>query len=158
MRLLGLTAAGLVCGSIFVLAAAWTASGAGAAPDSLAHTCSATDRAFIRTASVNVAAVGSWGRDYLAGEAEGKEVIRHTEEAAERVAGTKPTDPALRRTRLVMRAMLWEYGKAIRAREKGRDAGPAMYRAYGLANFAHAVLLRSERPLAKLGCDVSPLL
>jgi hypothetical protein len=33
-----------------------------------------------------------------------------------------------------------------------------MYRAYGLANFAHTVLLRAERPLDKLGCDVQPLL
>ena len=158
MRLLGLTAAGLVCGSIFVLAAAWTASGAGAAPDSLVHTCSATDRAFIRTASVNVTAVGSWGRDYLAGEAEGKEVIQNTEEAAERVAGTKPTDPALRRARLVMGAMLWEYGKAIRARERGRDAGPSMYRAYGLANFAADTLRQAQPQLQEQGCDIAELL
>jgi hypothetical protein len=33
-----------------------------------------------------------------------------------------------------------------------------MYRAYGLANYAHMVLLRAERPLGHLGCDVQPLL
>jgi hypothetical protein len=33
-----------------------------------------------------------------------------------------------------------------------------MYRAYGLANFAHTVLMRAEAPLAHLGCDVRPLL
>ena len=33
-----------------------------------------------------------------------------------------------------------------------------MYRAYGLANFAHTVLLQAQAPLAQLGCDVQPLL
>jgi hypothetical protein len=158
VRLLGLTAAALVCGSLFVVAAAWTASGAGAAPESLVHTCSATDRAFIRTASVNVTAVGISGRDYLAGDADGKDVIRETKEAAQRVASTKPTDPALRRARLVMGAMLFEYGNAIRARERGRDAGPPMYRAYGLANFASDTLRQAQPALEERGCDIADLL
>ena len=158
MRFLGLTAAGLLCGSVFVLAAAWTASGAGAAPESLAHTCSATDRDFIRTASVNVAAIGNRGQEYLAGEVTGKAVIREAKEAAQRVGHAKPTDPALRRAQLVMGAMLFEYGKAIRAREAGRDAGPPMYRAYGLANFAADTLRQAQPELAEQGCDVADLL
>jgi hypothetical protein len=158
MRILGLIAAGLVCGSVFVLAAAWTASGAGAAPESLAHTCSATDRDFIRTASMNVAAVGSSGRDYLAGQAEGRDVIRQAKAAAARVHRTRPTDPALRRVRLVMGVMLFEYGKAIGAREAGRDAGPAMYRAYGLANFASDTLRTAQPALLDRGCDIADLL
>ena len=158
MRLLGLTAAGLVCGSIFVLAAAWTASGAGAAPESLAHTCSATDRDFIRTASVNVAAVGIRGQAYLAGEVDGRVVIREAKEAAQRMGRTQPTDPALRRAQLVMGAMLFEYGKAIKAREAGGDAGPPMYRAFGLANFASDTLRQAQPELAAQGCDVADLL
>ena len=158
MRFLGLTAAGLLCGSVFVLAAAWTASGAGAAPESLAHTCSATDRDFIRTASVNVAAIGNRGQEYLAGDVDGRVVIREAKEAAQRVGRTQPTDPALRRTQLVMGAMLFEYGKAIRAREAGRDAGPPMYRAYGLANFASDTLRQAQPELAEQGCDVAELL
>lgn len=158
MKLLGLTAAGLLCGAVFVLAAAWTASGAGAAPESLVHTCSATDRDFIRTASMNVAAVGNRGQEYLAGDVTGKVVIRETKEAAQRVGRTKPTDPALRRAQLVMGAMLFEYGRAIRAREAGRDAGPPMYRAYGLANFAADTLRQAQPGLAEQGCDVAELL
>jgi hypothetical protein len=158
MRLLGLTAAGLLLGSVFVVAAAWTASGAGGASESLAHTCSATDRAFIRTASVNVAAVGSWGRDYLAGEADGREVMKQAKEAAARVQGTRPTDPALRRVRLVMGAMLFEFGRAIGAREAGRDAGPSMYRAYGLANFASDTLRQAQPALRAQGCEIAELL
>jgi hypothetical protein len=158
VRLLGLTAAGLVCGSLFVLAAAWTASGAGAAPESLTHTCSATDRDFIRTAGVNVAAVGNRGQEYLSGEVDGRVVVREAKEAAQRLGRTKPTDPALRRAQLVLGAMLFEYGKAIRAREAGRDAGPPMYRAYGLANFAADTLRRAQPELAEQGCDVADLL
>jgi hypothetical protein len=33
-----------------------------------------------------------------------------------------------------------------------------MYRAYGLANFAHTVLVRAQSPLDRLGCDIRPLL
>jgi hypothetical protein len=33
-----------------------------------------------------------------------------------------------------------------------------MYRAYGLANYAHTVLVRADPQLRKLGCDVHPLL
>jgi hypothetical protein len=54
--------------------------------------------------------------------------------------------------------MLSEYAKAIQAHEKHRDGGPHMYRAYGLANFAHGVLVRARAPLRHLGCDVTPLL
>ena len=102
--------------------------------------------------------IGNRGQECLAGDVDGRVVIREAKEAAQRVGRTQPTDPALRRTQLVMGAMLFEYGKAIRAREAGRDAGPPMYRAYGLANFAHTVLLQAEQPLGRLGCDVQPLL
>jgi hypothetical protein len=54
--------------------------------------------------------------------------------------------------------MLTEYAKGVQIHERHRDAGPHMFRAYGLANFAHAVLLRAQEPLAKLGCEVQPLL
>ena len=57
-----------------------------------------------------------------------------------------------------MGAMLFEYGKAIRAREAGRDAGPPMYRAYGLANFAADTLRQAQPELAEQGCDVAELL
>jgi hypothetical protein len=33
-----------------------------------------------------------------------------------------------------------------------------MYRAYGLANFAHDVLVQAQPDLLERGCDVGPLL
>ena len=78
--------------------------------------------------------------------------------AAKIMRGVGPTDFSLRQTQRLVIGMLNEYAKGVQLHEKQRDAGPTMYRAYGLANYAHTVLLRSQRPLAKLGCDVQPLL
>jgi hypothetical protein len=54
--------------------------------------------------------------------------------------------------------MFTEYGRAIQARSRHRDAGPHMYRAYGLANFAHEVLVQAQPALKAQGCDIAPLL
>jgi hypothetical protein len=43
-------------------------------------------------------------------------------------------------------------------RAKHRDSGNQIYQTYGLANFAHDVLLKAEPELSKRGCDVSSLL
>jgi hypothetical protein len=57
-----------------------------------------------------------------------------------------------------MRAMFLEYGRAIRADQKNKNPGKYIYRAYGLANFAHDVLSQAKPALAERGCDISPLL
>lgn len=124
----------------------------------LAHTCSATDRAFIRTASLNMTALGTWGEDYLRGEAKASEVVEQARIAARMVDRARPTDPALEKTRLLMGAMFTEYGRAIQAKAKRQNAGQHMYRAYGLANFAHQILTQAEPGLRARGCDVSQLL
>ena len=153
MRLLALSAAGLVA----ILALSVAAYGRGG-PSEVVATCSATDRKFIRDASLNMVAVGSSGRDFLAGSARAKDVIADAERAARIVAAGKPSDPSLERTRPLLAAMFASYGRAIEARARKRDAGPHMYRAYGLANFAHDVLAKAEPQLRQAGCDVSALL
>ena len=40
--------------------------------------------------------------------------------------------------------MFQEYGTAVTMQAKGGDAGERMYRAYGLANFAHDVLTQAQ--------------
>ena len=74
------------------------------------------------------------------------------------VRGTGPTDSSLQQTKGLLIGMLTEYAKAVQLQDHQGNAGPHMYRAYGLANYAHTVLTRAERPLSKLGCDVRPLL
>jgi hypothetical protein len=122
------------------------------------HTCSATDRQFIGTAQLNMAALGSLSEDYLHGDAKADEVIEQTEAAANGLRNTGPSDPSLSKTRAILRAMFLEYGRAIRADKHHHDPGEYIYRAYGLANFAHDVLAQAQPALSKRGCDISPLL
>ena len=124
----------------------------------IAHTCSATDKQFIGTAQLNMAALGSLSEDYLHGDAKADDVIQQTEAAVSGLRNTNPSDPSLSKTRAILRAMFLEYGRAIRADEHHHDPGQYIYRAYGLANFAHDVLAQAQPALAERGCDVSPLL
>jgi hypothetical protein len=122
------------------------------------HTCSATDRQFLGAAQLNMAALGSLSSDYLTGEAQADDVIEQTDSAVTTLLNTNPSDPSLSKTRSILRAMFLEYGRAIKADKHHHDPGKYIYRAYGLANFAHDVLSQAQPALAKRGCDVSPLL
>jgi hypothetical protein len=156
MRLvrIGLTAAGLL---VLAVALALATSGR-ARSTNLVHTCSATDRQFIETARTNMTALELWSEQYQSGDASESDVVGEAHNAAKIMRGTGPTDYSLQQTRRLVVGMLNEYAKAMQVQEKHGDAGPHMYRAYGLANFAHGVLLRARPPLTKLGCDVQPLL
>jgi hypothetical protein len=122
------------------------------------HTCSATDRQFLSAAQLNMAALGSLSEDYLRGDAKADDVIEQTQSSVVVLHNTNPSDPSLSKTRAIMRAMFLEYGRAIRADKRHRNPGKYIYRAYGLANFAHDVLSQARPALAERGCDVSPLL
>ncbi len=122
------------------------------------HTCSATDRQFLGAAQLNMAALGTLSEDYLQGEAQADDVIMQTDAAIASLRNTNPSDPSLSKTRAILRAMFLEYGRAIRADKHHHDPGKYVYRAYGLANFAHDVLSQAQPALAKRGCDVRPLL
>jgi hypothetical protein len=124
----------------------------------VSHTCSATDRQFLGTAQLNMAALGTLSQDYLQGDAQADDVIMQADSAVASLLNTNPSDPSLSKTRTILRAMFLEYGRAIRADKHERDPGKYIYRAYGLANFAHDVLAGAKPALAKRGCDVSPLL
>lgn len=122
------------------------------------HTCSATDRQFIGVAQLNMAALGSLSEDYLRGDAKADDVLQQTKSSVVVLHNTNPSDPSLSKTRAILRAMFLEYGRAIRADKQKRDPGKYIYRAYGLANFAHDILSQARPALAARGCDVSPLL
>jgi hypothetical protein len=124
----------------------------------IAHTCYPVDKQFIVAAQLNMSALGEASEDYLRGAAKPAEVIDQTKSALRAVANTRPADPSLTRTKLVLRAMFIEYQKAIQADAHHRPTGQHIFRAYGLANFAHDLLVHERQPLQKRGCDVSPLL
>lgn len=155
VRRIGLSAAGLLV--IVAIALALVTNGR-ARPNQQVHTCSATDRQFIETARTNMTALELWSEQYQSGDASGEDVVGQAKTAAKIMRGTGPTDYALRQSRRLVIGMLSEYAKGVELHEQHKDAGPHMYRAYGLANYAHSVLLRAKRPLGDLGCDVQPLL
>jgi hypothetical protein len=124
----------------------------------VSHTCSATDRQFVSVAQLNMAALGSLSEDYLHGDAKPADVIDQTQTAILGLVNTNPSDPSLSKTRTIMRAMFVEYARAIRADARHKNPGKYIYRAYGLANFAHDVLADAQPALQQHGCDVSPLL
>ena len=115
----------------------------------MAHTCSATDRQFIRVAELNMIALGDWGQNYREGAATAKEVVGEAEKAAARVSRLQPSDPSLKKTKTLVTGVFSEYGRAMDAKSRKRDAGPHMYRAYGLANFAHDVLVEAAPELQR---------
>jgi hypothetical protein len=131
----------------------------GGTEDALAHTCSATDKRFIKTAGTNMTALSVWAEGYRSGDIEAAEVAAEARNAAKRVGYVKPRDPSLRTVQRLIDGMFTEYGEAVAlsAKERAR-AGKHMHRAYGLANFARDVLVDAEPELKKRGCDVGPLL
>lgn len=150
LRRLGVTAAALL------LAA--TVGGCAGSRDSLAHSCTATDKRFIRTASVDVAALGMWAQDYSSGQVGAKQVAKLSFDAAKRVGHVEAHDPSLRKAQSYLDGMFMEYGEAVILHGKGKPAGAPMRRAYGLANFAHDVLAEAQPALQREGCEVGPLL
>lgn len=144
---------------IVAVAGAAAAAGSARAPSaSLVHTCSVADKHFILSTRLSMAALGDWSTDYLHGEAKAGEVVDQAETAIEAMQNTAPEDPSLRRTRLLLRAMFGEYASGIEASADGQRPGRHIYRAYGLANFAHDILVEAKPALKQRGCDVSPLL
>lgn len=87
-----------------------------------------------------------------------RDVASQAETAATAVKGTEPSDYSLRKTQTLLKGMFTEYARAMQATAKKKDAGPHIQRSYGLANFAHDVLVQAQPGLARRGCEVKTLL
>jgi hypothetical protein len=156
MRRIALYGLGLLLASVLALSYATTSRAKARGP--IAHTCSATDHAFINTAKTNMTAIDLWGQEYLSGDATPEDVAAESARAAKIVGATAPTDPSLAQTRKLLVAMFTEYRRAMEQQARHRDAGEHIFHAYGLANFAHDMLVKAEPALDKRGCDVASLL
>ena len=154
LRGIGLSAAALV----LAFAIGFAMHGGGTA-HATGHTCSATDKRFIETASTNMTALGMWADGYKTGEIGASEVVKESRDAAKRVEYVKPHDPSLKLSQRLIGSMFREYGQAVALAAKAKtSAGEHMNRAYGLAGFARQVLTEAKPALAKRGCSVDPLL
>jgi hypothetical protein len=156
MRRIVLYGIGLILASLLALSYAATSRAKARRP--LTHNCAVTDRAFIEAAETNMAAISLWGQQFLDGDASAGDVAAQAGRAAKIVGATTPTDPSLTQTRQLLVAMFTEYRKAMEQQARHREAGRYMFHAYGLGNLAHDVLVDAQPPLARLGCDVAPLL
>ena len=133
-------------------------TGCGAEKSVHGHSCGPTDQKFIQTVSTDMTGLGVLNADYQSGAVKAKDVSRQAFDASVRIQHTDPKDPSLKTAQRYLDAMFQEYGTALTIQAKGGDAGERMYRAYGLANFAHDVLAQAQPALYKRGCDVGPLL
>jgi hypothetical protein len=144
---------------ILVSAGAILASaGRSSAPAQIQHVCGLTDRQFLSNYQVQLAAVRMYGDDYLHGQAEAQEVIDAAREAARVVRTSAPQDPSLLVVRHYAPAMFLEFGRAVKARAAGKNAGPAMYRSYGISTHLSEILRTAQLGLGALGCTVTDLL
>jgi hypothetical protein len=150
LRRIGVIAATLVLVSL--------PTGCGGGQSVHGHSCGPTDQKFIQTASVDLTGLGELNVDYQSGAVKAKDVSQQAFDAAVRIQHTDPKDPSLQTAQRYLDAMFQEYGAAVTIQAKGGDAGERMYRAYGLANFAHDVLTQAQPALYQRGCDVGPLL
>jgi len=103
-------------------------------------------------------ALNVWADGYLHGSVRPLVVVKQARDAAKIMNGTSPSDPSLEKTKYLMNAMFNEYATAVLVKSEHKDPGRHIYRAYGLANFAHDVLSEAQPELVQRGCDVGSLL
>lgn len=133
-------------------------AGRSSAPAAVQHSCGLTDRQFLTNYQVQLASVGMYGDDYLSGSANAQDVISAAREAARVVRTSAPFDPSLLTIRHYAPGMFLEFGRAVKARAAGKNAGPAMYRSYSLGQRVNEVLREAQSGLAAAGCNVADLL
>lgn len=122
------------------------------------HSCGLTDRQFLAVYQLQLQAVGMYGSDYLNGSGKAQDAVSAAKEAALAVKSSAPFDPSLQTVKNYAPPMFLEFGRAVKARAAGKDAGPAMYRAYSLSATVQDVLREAEPALTRLGCDVADAL
>jgi hypothetical protein len=134
------------------------ARGSSAAHGPVQHSCGLTDQQFLAVYSLQLQAVGMYGSDYLNGSAKAQDAVSAAKEAAAAVKSSAPFDPSLQTVKHYAPPMFLEFGRAVKARAAGKDAGPAMYRAYSLSATVQDVLKEAEPALTPLGCNVADVL
>jgi hypothetical protein len=150
LRRLGVTAAALLLLAV--------TAGCGSSHGPAAHSCGATDRRFLATASVDVTAFDVWRQDYAAGTMTADAAAREAFDSAKRITHVEASDPSLRTAQDYLDGMFTKYGEAVRLHAQGKDGGERMYLAFTFASGAHDVLAQAQPALQREGCDVGALL
>ena len=132
--------------------------GSGRAQGDGSHTCSAPDKQFLQTVQMNMTQLEYWSGELGDQDVAPSVVVQQARSEADQVDATRPMDPTLAMTRKLLRTMFREYAQAVYAKFHHGNAGVHMQLAYTLANTVHDELVGAQRPLASMGCDVTPLL
>src|SRR3954471_13808413 len=106
----GLRGIGLSAGAPLLAFAIGCAMHGGGTARATGHTCSATDKRFIATASTNMTALGIWAQEYKTGDLGAADVVKEAKDAAQRVGYIKPHDPSLKLSQRLIWSMFNEYG------------------------------------------------
>jgi len=135
---------GVIAAALVLAFAVGFAVRRGGSSEPRGHSCGATDKRFIQTASANMTALGLWAEGYRSGDLDAAHVAEQARDAAKRIGYVRPRDPSLRLAQRYLDSMFQEYGQAVSlaAKERAR-AGKSMHRAYGLAQLRAGSLARS---------------
>jgi hypothetical protein len=149
-----LLALGVMGAALLVLAA--SRGGAGAAAHG--HTCGPGDHQFVQAAALTKGSLWLWQQELGSGDTSSADLVAETDNAAQIVGASHPTDPSLKEARSLLVGMFGEYGAGVAAKANGDASSTDHFlRAFTLANFWRQVLVNAEPQLARLGCDVAPL-
>jgi len=146
-----------ICGAVVLLGGAFVLGNGTPAAGAVRHTCSAPDKQFLQTVSMNMTQLGFWSDQLASGDTPAGVVVKQAFSEADQIGATRPTDPTLFRARGMLRVMFGEYGRAIRAKTRGGDAGRHMGLSWRLAYHVHDLLADAQPQLSQLGCDPAPL-
>jgi hypothetical protein len=152
----GLAAAAAIVVS-FALGTVLASHEAAAAGREQAHRCAAVDKDFLETAVAQMTAFRAWGADYVTGAVEGASQAQLADEAEQFIMRKHPQDPSLQQARLLMGAMLIEYQRAVTA-PTAYEAGLSLRRVHDNGVELRSLLATVGPALARVGCDVAPLL
>jgi hypothetical protein len=147
-----------VLGVLLISTAAFLGFARGSSAGAVHHSCGLTDRQFLSVYELQLTAVGMYGTDYMNGDAQAQDAIAASKQAAVAVRGSAPFDPTLQTVKHFAPPMFLEFGRAVKLRAAGKDASPAMYRAYSLSSRVRDVLTDAEPKLTALGCNVADVL
>ena len=99
-----------------------------------------------------------WSEQYQSGDASAEDVVGQARAASKIMRGAGPTDFSLRQTQRLVIGMLNEYAKGVQLHAAApRRRAPDVPRLRPRELRAHRSAA-DQPPLAKLGCDVRPLL
>ena len=121
------------------------------------YTCSAADRKFIDVARVNLPAFATWKDDFVGGGVDDTTFAAVAAETAALMGRTSPQDRSLAQARLLVGAMLAEFGRAASEREAGGLGAKPLLHAQELDATLRGHFAEAAPGLAAVGCEISAL-